>query len=117
MLLKDAGAPDAVVMALVGHEAVRQSDHYTHVGKESLAKAAAALPKLRLRPSERCPNCDTERLLTDRLILNLPAGRRNNLRCQHAPRTVIRDQRNLTALFSRRDPLVAIPFLLPAPAR
>jgi integrase len=45
-LLKDAGVPDAVVMALVGHEAVRQSDHYTHVGKESLAKAAAAIPEL-----------------------------------------------------------------------
>jgi len=31
---------------VAGHDAVRQSDHYTHVGKESLAKAAAALPQL-----------------------------------------------------------------------
>jgi hypothetical protein len=36
---------DAVVMALVGHDAVRHSDHYSHVGKEALVKAAAALPK------------------------------------------------------------------------
>ena len=45
-LLKDAGIPDAVVMALVGHESAAVSQRYTHVGKESLAKAAAALPEL-----------------------------------------------------------------------
>jgi integrase len=45
-LLKDAGIPDAVVMALVGHETVAMSQRYTHVGKESLAKAAATLPEL-----------------------------------------------------------------------
>jgi integrase len=45
-LLKDAGIPDAVVMALVGHESAAISHRYTHVGKESLAKAAAALPEL-----------------------------------------------------------------------
>jgi integrase len=45
-LLKDAGIPDAVVMALVGHESTAISYRYTHVGKESLAKAAAALPEL-----------------------------------------------------------------------
>ena len=45
-LLKDAGIPDAVVMALVGHESAAISQRYTHVGKESLAKAAATLPEL-----------------------------------------------------------------------
>lgn len=45
-LLKDAGIPDAVVMALVGHESSAMSRHYTHVGKEALIKAAAALPEL-----------------------------------------------------------------------
>jgi hypothetical protein len=37
---------DAVVMALVGHESAAMSQRYTHVGKESLNKAAAALPEL-----------------------------------------------------------------------
>lgn len=45
-LLKDAGIPDAVVMALVGHDTVAMSQHYTHVGKEALEKAAASLPQL-----------------------------------------------------------------------
>ena len=45
-LMKDAGVPDAVVMELVGHESSAMSHRYTHVGKESLAKAAAALPEL-----------------------------------------------------------------------
>ena len=39
-LMKDAGVPDAVVMALVGHDSKAMSAHYTHVGKEALAKAA-----------------------------------------------------------------------------
>jgi integrase len=43
-LLKDAGVPDAVVMELVGHESKAMSQHYTHVGREALAKAAAAMP-------------------------------------------------------------------------
>jgi len=45
-LLKDAGIPDAVVMALVGHESAAMSQRYTHVGKEALSKAAASLPLL-----------------------------------------------------------------------
>ena len=45
-LLKDAGVPDAVVMALVGHESTAMSARYTHVGKEALAKAAKTLPEL-----------------------------------------------------------------------
>ena len=45
-LLKDAGVPDAVVMALVGHNTAAMSRHYTHVGKEALAKAARALPEI-----------------------------------------------------------------------
>jgi integrase len=45
-LLKDAGIPDAVVMALVGHESAAMSQRYTHVGKESLTRAAGSLPEL-----------------------------------------------------------------------
>jgi integrase len=45
-LLKDAGVPDAVVMALVGHESSAMSHRYTHVGKEALAKAAKSLPEI-----------------------------------------------------------------------
>jgi integrase len=41
-LLKDAGIPDAVV----GHESAAMSQRYMHVGKESLNKAATALPEL-----------------------------------------------------------------------
>jgi integrase len=45
-LLKDAGIPDSVVMALVGHDTVAMSQRYTHVGKEALTNAAAKLPDL-----------------------------------------------------------------------
>jgi integrase len=45
-LLKDAGIPDAVVMALVGHESAAMSHRYTHVGKEALSKAAKSLPEI-----------------------------------------------------------------------
>jgi integrase len=45
-LLKDAGVPDAVVMALVGHESSAMSHRYTHVGKEALARAAKTLPEV-----------------------------------------------------------------------
>jgi integrase len=44
--LKDAGVPDAVVQALVGHESAAMSAHYTHVGREALARAAATLPEI-----------------------------------------------------------------------
>jgi integrase len=45
-LLKEAGVPDAAIMALVGHDSVAMSTHYTHIGKEALEKAAAAFPSL-----------------------------------------------------------------------
>ena len=48
-LLKDAGIPDAVVMALVGHESAAMSHRYTHVGKEALARAAASMPEINQR--------------------------------------------------------------------
>ena len=38
--------PDAVVMALVGHETSAMSHRYTHVGKEALARAAKTLPEV-----------------------------------------------------------------------
>ena len=45
-LLKDAGVPDAVVMALVGHGTAAMSARYTHVGREALDKAAKTLPEI-----------------------------------------------------------------------
>jgi integrase len=45
-LLKDAGIPDAVVMALVGHESAAMSQRYTHVGKEALSRATGSLPEI-----------------------------------------------------------------------
>ena len=48
-LLKDAGIPDAVVMALVGHESAAMSHRYTHVGREALARAAASMPEINQR--------------------------------------------------------------------
>jgi integrase len=45
-LLKDAGIPEAVVMEMVGHDSEQMSAHYTHVGREALEKAAAALPEI-----------------------------------------------------------------------
>ena len=45
-LLKDAGVPDAVVMALVGHDSAAMSQHYTHVGRDALARAAQSLPQI-----------------------------------------------------------------------
>ena len=45
-LLKDAGIPDAVVMAIVGHSSSAMSHHYTHVGKEALQRATGSLPEI-----------------------------------------------------------------------
>ena len=45
-LMKNAGIPDAAIMALVGHESAAMSHRYTHVGMEALAKAAAAMPEI-----------------------------------------------------------------------
>jgi integrase len=45
-LLKDAGIPDAVVMAIVGHQSAAMSHHYTHVGKEALQRATGSLPEI-----------------------------------------------------------------------
>jgi site-specific recombinase XerD len=43
-LLKEAGVPDAAIMALVGHDSVMMSQHYTHIGRDALERAANALP-------------------------------------------------------------------------
>ncbi len=45
-LLKDAGIPEAAVMELIGHDSKRMSALYTHVGREALEKAVAALPEI-----------------------------------------------------------------------
>jgi site-specific recombinase XerD len=53
-LLKDAGVPDAVVMALVGHESSAMSHRYTHVGKEALAALRSHFPKSENRTNAGC---------------------------------------------------------------
>jgi integrase len=45
-LLKDAGIPQAVVQELIGHDSEQMSALYTHVGREALEKATAALPEI-----------------------------------------------------------------------
>jgi len=45
-LLKEAGIPAAVVMEMIGHDSESMSQHYTHVGKEALEKAADSMPDL-----------------------------------------------------------------------
>lgn len=45
-LLKEAGVPAAVVMALVGHDSEQMSDHYTSVGLDALSSAAEKMPSL-----------------------------------------------------------------------
>jgi integrase len=45
-LLKDAGIPQATVQELIGHDSEQMSALYTHVGREALQKAAAALPEI-----------------------------------------------------------------------
>ncbi len=43
-LLKEAGIPAAVVMEMIGHDSEAMSQHYTHVGREALEKAADSMP-------------------------------------------------------------------------
>ena len=50
-MMKDAGMPMAAVMELVGHDSEQISEHYTHVGFDSLQKAADSLPDI-LTPEE-----------------------------------------------------------------
>jgi integrase len=45
-LLKDAGVPQAAVMEFIGHSSIDISQHYTHVGLESLRNAAGKFPSL-----------------------------------------------------------------------
>lgn len=45
-MMKEAGAPEAAVMELVGHDSEQMSAQYTHVGQDALKKAAAMLPVL-----------------------------------------------------------------------
>jgi integrase len=45
-LLHEAGVPQAVVMALIGHDSAEVHDIYIAVGKEALVRAASSLPEL-----------------------------------------------------------------------
>lgn len=45
-LMKEAGIPESVVMAIVGHSSKEVSAQYTHVGREALNSAVASLPKI-----------------------------------------------------------------------
>ena len=44
--LIDAGVPAAIVAKQLGHTSTRMTDKYTHIGAESLRKAAAMLESL-----------------------------------------------------------------------
>ena len=44
--LKEAGVSAAVVMEMIGHDSQQMSEHYTHVGKDAMEKAANSLPRL-----------------------------------------------------------------------
>lgn len=48
-LLKEAGIPAATVMELVGHDSTQMSEHYTHIGRDSLKQAAEAFPNLSVK--------------------------------------------------------------------
>jgi integrase len=52
-LLKEAGIPAATVMELVGHDSAQMSEHYTHIGRESLKQAAEVFPDLTTGDSKR----------------------------------------------------------------
>ena len=43
-MMKDANIPAAAVMEMIGHDSEQMSQHYTHVGREALRKAADSLP-------------------------------------------------------------------------
>lgn len=43
-LLRDAGAPLSVTMAIVGHSSIAMHDAYTHAGEAAIKQAVAALP-------------------------------------------------------------------------
>jgi integrase len=45
-LLHEAGIPQAVAQALIGHDSAAMHEVYISVGREALVKAAAALPEL-----------------------------------------------------------------------
>lgn len=45
-LRKEAGAPVVTVMEPVDHDSKQMSEHYTHVGRESMIRAAESFPDL-----------------------------------------------------------------------
>lgn len=45
--LYEAGVPEAVVMALIGHKSKQMSAHYTHVGEDALREAVGKMRDLR----------------------------------------------------------------------
>lgn len=45
-MLREAGAPEAVTMALVGHDSPAMTGQYTHVGTAALAAAVNSMPTL-----------------------------------------------------------------------
>ncbi len=45
-VLKEAGVPLAVVMALIGHDSEEISEGYTNIGAEAMAAGAAKMPCL-----------------------------------------------------------------------
>jgi hypothetical protein len=52
--------PDAVVVALVGHESAAMSHRYTNVGKEALSALPNRFPKFENRTNDGCALHDNE---------------------------------------------------------
>ena len=73
-LLREAGAPLSVTMAIVGHSSLAMHDTYTHAGEGALKQAVAALPfilgdapAVKALPAVRVVNADNVRLLAEQL--------------------------------------------------
>ena len=45
-LMHEAGVPDAVVLAMIGHDSEAMHQHYIGVGQEAMKAAANSLPQL-----------------------------------------------------------------------
>jgi formylmethanofuran dehydrogenase subunit B len=107
-LLKDAGVPDAVVMALVGHDTVAMSQHYTHVGKEALAQAANKMPDLKVRTGQAALGLLTSRFNWLETEFKLALIKLLNCSNQNVAYAVVEEWRGFEKLITLVDKLFRI---------
>jgi len=62
-LLREAGAPLSVTMAIVGHSTMAIHDTYSHAGEAALKQAVAALPSVIGKPTRPALPAATERMI------------------------------------------------------